>query len=340
MLAKNCRRLDDRAVTRHIFQGLITSADHIYHLQRVGKNRYLYQPPKIKGMKTKPVNEEVSIEDAIMHPIVSGQEVQRQTPITNTFILFPYIVDENGARLMSVATLKRDYPLAWRYLKRFETTLRAREGGLFDDAEWYRFGRHQNIDKQDIAKILIPRLCLDLAAVNDPQGKFFIDNVDVGGIELADGVDSDFIVGVLNSAPVNFVWKRIAKPFQNGYLSANKQFIAPLPIPAAARTDITRISALSKQLTALHTSRRNTSNNLERRFEAYDVVEKPEEWLWPSKVRSVKTLQAKAPKELTPREKAIWATEQRAKQINAATESLQDRLRTGAVLEVELDKGN
>jgi hypothetical protein len=68
-------------------------------------------------------------------------------------------------------------------------------------------------------------------------------------------------------------------------------------------------------------------------------VEKAEEWLWPSEVRSVETLRAKAPKELSTREKAIWATQERAKQINAATERLQDRLRIGAVLEVELDEG-
>jgi TaqI-like C-terminal specificity domain/Eco57I restriction-modification methylase len=336
-LAKSCRRLDDRPVTRNIFVGIQTSADHIYHLERVGKNRYRHQPPKPDGAKTKPPFEEVSIEDAIMHPIVSGQEVHRyQTPTTNTFILFPYEVDDRSATLMSAATLKRDYPLAWGHLKRFEKPLRARESNAFDDDDWYRFGRNQNIDKQEIAKILVPRLCLDLAAVNDGKGQFFIDNVDVGGIEVADGVNADFLTGLLNSTIVNFVWKRIAKPFQNGYLSANKQFIAPLPIPAAKPADIAKVVALSKKLTELHTTRRNTLSDLERRLAACEVVEKPAEWLWPSEVSSVEALLAKAPKGGNSHAKVAWSREQRAKQIELAAEDLQGRLRVGASLEVEL----
>jgi hypothetical protein len=131
-LAKTCKRLDDRSVTRNIFVGLQTSADHIYHLERVGKNRYLYQPKSAKG-KAKPPVEEVQIEDAIMHPIVAGPEVHRyQSPITNTFILFPYTVGETGARLMPAASAKENYPLIWSYLKRFERQLRERESGKME----------------------------------------------------------------------------------------------------------------------------------------------------------------------------------------------------------------
>jgi hypothetical protein len=190
-----------------------------------------------------------------------------------------------------------------------------------------------------VPKILIPRLCRDLAAVNDAKGKFYIDNVDVGGVEVAAGVDAYFITGLLNSAPLNFVWKRIAKPFQNGYLSANKQFIAPLPIPAATPTDIAKVSALARRLTELHTSRAKTLGDLERRFEACDIDEKPEEWLWSSEVRTLEALVAKAPPELSATEKAAWATAERAKQVELATEGFQERLRPSAQLEAELEGG-
>ena len=48
--------------------------------------------------------------------------------------------------------MQEEYPKTWKYLKRFERLLRARELNSFDYNEWYRFGRHQNIDKQDIPK--------------------------------------------------------------------------------------------------------------------------------------------------------------------------------------------
>ncbi|HEY5006772.1 MAG TPA: DNA methyltransferase [Caulobacteraceae bacterium] len=38
-LAETCLRLDDGSLTTHIFQGLITSADSIYHLERLGAGR-------------------------------------------------------------------------------------------------------------------------------------------------------------------------------------------------------------------------------------------------------------------------------------------------------------
>jgi methylase of polypeptide subunit release factors len=339
-LSKASKRLDDPSITSNIFVGIQTSADHIYHLKRLGKNRYEYQPLKPEGAKTKPAAEQVMVEDKIMHPIVSGQEVHRyQTPETKTYILFPYEINDGRPRLFSSSRMKKDYPLAWAHLKRFEKTLRARESNAFDDDEWFRFGRNQNIDKQTIPKILVPRLCRDLAAVNDAGGHFFIDNVDVGGVDVAKGTDPDFITGVLNSVPVDFVWKRIAKPFQNGYLSANKQFIAPLPIPSATPGDSAKMATLSRRLTELHTSRVGTLRDLERRFEACDIDEKSEEWLWPAMVRTLDSLKAEAPKGLTAPQKNRWAKDERARRIAIATQALQDGLRIGACLTVEFAKG-
>lgn len=340
-LDKACKRLDDKAVTRNIFVGIQTSADHIYHLKRLGKGRYQYQPPKPEGARVKPAPEEVAIEDAIMHPIVSGQEVQRyQTPTTETYILFPYEVDAGRAELIAQSRMKKEFPLAWAFLKRFEKSLRARESGKMDvDDNWWGYNYPKNLDKQEIAKILVPRLCRDLAAVNDGKGRFYLDNVDVGGVQAAKGVDADFLTGILNSAVINFVWKRIAKPFQNGYLSANKQFIAPLPIPSAKAAEANKIAALSKKLTELHTERRDTISRLERRFEACDVEEKPVEWLWPTEVRSIEKWKAKAPAEFSTRQKAAWAKEQQAKEVERAIDALNDRLRPHAFLQVELVKG-
>jgi hypothetical protein len=62
-----------------ISQGVITSADEIYHLKRIGPNRYLQSPD---GGPSR----EVSIEDGIMRPLVSGEEARRyQIPSTNKY---------------------------------------------------------------------------------------------------------------------------------------------------------------------------------------------------------------------------------------------------------------
>lgn len=151
-LARTFPRLDDKRVTSGIHQGLITSADSIYHLRRIGAGSYECSPPKRASYV-------VEIEDAIMKPLVSGPEAKRyEAPETDTFLLFPYERDAGGRMVLIPAdAMARRLPKAWKYLMSWEKELRRREGGLFDDASWHRFGRNQNIDKQDAPSWWSPR---------------------------------------------------------------------------------------------------------------------------------------------------------------------------------------
>ena len=79
-LGRDCLRLDDPVLTTGIIVGIQTSADHIYHLERLGTDRYLCTP-KGKGAKSY----EVVVEDTIMRPLVSGSEAKRyEEPETDT----------------------------------------------------------------------------------------------------------------------------------------------------------------------------------------------------------------------------------------------------------------
>lgn len=75
-----------------------------------------------------------------------------------------------------------------------------------------------------------------------------------------------------------------------------------------------------------------------KRFMACEIEEMPLEWIWPS-VRSVETWKAKAPQGMSKRDKAKWAKEQQAILVKAEIDILQDRLRSGAQLDVQLDNG-
>jgi SAM-dependent methyltransferase len=71
-LGRDCVRLDDPSLTSGIIVGIQTSADHLYHLQRLGTDRYKCAP---KDRGAAPY--EVEIEDTIMKPLVSGSEAKR-----------------------------------------------------------------------------------------------------------------------------------------------------------------------------------------------------------------------------------------------------------------------
>ncbi len=105
----------------------------------------------------------------------------------------------------------------------------------FADEAWYRFGRNQNIDKQDRIKLVLPRLVDQLVAAYDEFGSVCLDNVDVGGILIAEGTDPWFLLGILNAPVADFIFRRVSKPFRGNYLSANRQFIKELPMPTRRR---------------------------------------------------------------------------------------------------------
>jgi type I restriction-modification system DNA methylase subunit len=240
--------------SEQIFQGLITSADAVYHLLRLGPGRYYSQI----------LEREVDLEDEIVKPLVSGEDaVPFATPPTDKYLIFPYLVKEDECRLYTEREMKKS-KRCWAYLKENEKLLRARESGKFDDDEWWRFGRHQNIDKQHRAKILVPRLLLHLFAAADPKGATCIDNVDVGGVIVENGWDMFFILALLNSNACDFAWHLTSKPFRGEYRSANKQFIAPLPIPKTK--DQKPLARLAKELAGLPATRLATAAAVHRRL--------------------------------------------------------------------------
>ena len=79
------------------------------------------------------------------------------------------------------------YPKAWTYLESYQDELRLRESkrdnhgvitsAPFDDDEWYRFGRHQNLDKQEMVKIIVPRLVASMLLRLAPKSTRFGDNL-------------------------------------------------------------------------------------------------------------------------------------------------------------------
>jgi hypothetical protein len=275
-LARDCLRLDDTSLTSGIIVGIQTSADHIYHLQRLGTGRYKCQP---KGKGTAPY--EVEIEDAIMKPLVSGPEAKRyEDPGTDTYLLFPYERDARGTmRLISTYDMDRRFPKAWTHLRRWEQELRRRESNAFDDKTWYRFGRNQNIDKQDLAKLIVPRLVQHMKCSLDPEGRFCLDNVDVGGILPAVETQTTFLMAVLNAPVCDYVFRVISKPFQNDYRSANKQFIAPLPIPNASAQVRADIARRARQLQERWTRRRDLLREADARLSVLARARHPARWL-------------------------------------------------------------
>lgn len=344
-LDRDAVRLDQPENTSAIFQGLITSADHIFHLKRRGKDHYLYTPQerrmvngKTKLVKLAPVV--VEIEDSIMKRLVSGADVKRFIEAqTDTWLLFPYYVDGGEARLFKPDEMQLQFPRAWKYLKGFEKELRARDGGKNDsDEKWFGYIYPKNLDKQEMPKLLVPRLVARLVCSADERGRYYCDNVDVGGVVPRRVDDLWLLAGVLNAPVTNTIFSWLSKPFRGDYKSANKQFIAPLPVPRAGRADRAGLSALARGMQERRTRQVELRSALTERLAATARVKWPLERILPN-VRPIAEIEAEAPKSVPPSGLKKWVDDRRKEEEEAALAEIDGVIRIDSEASVELNAG-
>jgi len=324
-LSASCRRLGDPKVTRAIMVGLQTSADPVYHLRKLARGRYLCSPKGVPAY-------EVELEDEIMKPLISGPQAKRyETPETSTYLLFPYSSTPAGALLLPEDEMRGSFPLAWAYLQTWEEVLRGREAKSragrvtrpFDDRDWYRFGRSQNLDKQEFAKLIVAQTVPEMRVCADLDGQRYLNNVRVNGILAAEGIQLGFLLGVLNGAVANFVFKRISKPKRGGYFEANKQFIAPLPVPHASPAEQACVAAAAAELQDGWSSRRDLLKEASDRLVFLPRVPRSELWIWPD-LPSQRALEQRAPAGLiTVPERLAWASGAMSEAIAVKIEALQ-----------------
>jgi hypothetical protein len=231
-------------------QGPITSADTVYLFKE-------FKPAK-KGLLevvSKELRESLLIEEGILKRVVRSGSIGRYHAETTAMVLFPYEVKKNQARLYTASEMENNFPLAWNYLLKNKNLLERREHGSFEDKEWYRFGRTQNLGMWEQPKVLVPYMITDLGAYLDMADNFYFINVTTGGYGITTSGEHGslaYLCALLNSAPLNFCFKRVSTNFHGGYFAANKQFIEQLPIPNSDETQRRIIEGLVEHLIWLH----------------------------------------------------------------------------------------
>lgn len=318
-----------------IFQGLVTSADSVYHLEKIGSNLYRQIGSKGDGLDYK-------IEDDIMNPLVSGQDARRyEFPEIKKYILFPYKIGSGRPRLYTENEMIDNYPGAWMYLKKYENELRSRENSKMNvDEKWWGYVYPKSLDKQNKFKLLVPRLVENIRCIADADGAFFLDNVDVGGVIPSTKEDLWYLTGLLNAPVANYVFKRISKPFRGDFFSANKQYISPLPIPFSNFEQKKQISDLAMQIQMLTTERRDLMYKLQDRLDGLhcECTQMDESWIWPD-IKNIKKWKDCAPEGFGNREKTQWAKEKRECKVIEHLEKLDSLIVHGSELTVENKNG-
>jgi hypothetical protein len=239
-----------------IFVGLQTSADDVLILNLVAEGA------RTLRLHSKELDADFTLENGLFHPLVSGTDVQGYAALpSRQYILFPYEVSAENVRLIPFDEIERRFPKTADYLLQNKKRLEGREKGKFRGADWYRFGRSQNLGIQSKIKICVPRLVDQLRAGFDADGSHFLDNVDVGGVTLKPEYSSHdlrYMLGLLNSKLLAWFFPNVSAPFRGGWMSANRQFLSQLPIRVIDLTKTAdqalggRMVKLVEQMLALH----------------------------------------------------------------------------------------
>lgn len=211
-----------------IFVGVQTSADDVFILDYLSENREkitLYSKSRAKAY---------SLEKSLFHPLVSGVDVSRYAHLyPRQYILFPYDIIGNQAHILSMKQIEKEYPNISKYLVENKNRLESRENGRLAGGNWHGYIYLKNMTRQEKTKLCIPRLVNRLTCTYDPDGSFYLDNVDVGGVMLRDeytNYDYLYICALINSNFSNWYLYKISTAFRGNYISANKQFVSLVPI--------------------------------------------------------------------------------------------------------------
>jgi hypothetical protein len=112
-------------VTLRIFQGIKTSADKIFIVEKINHTE------KQILVFSKELDAEFWLENDLTHPLIKGGDSKRyQLNAPNRLLLYPYqSVDGMKFKLIPETTLKSNFPLTWDYLNKNKTFLENRENG-------------------------------------------------------------------------------------------------------------------------------------------------------------------------------------------------------------------
>jgi hypothetical protein len=242
-------RLQD--VITNIFQGIATSADHIYFLEEIGK----IDADKIKVFSHSTKSEWI-LETSYLKPLLKGEDVHRYEPLEpKIWTIFPYDLSSQNPRLLSSDEIKNKSPKLWEYLKLNEAELRGREHERFNNDEWWQFSRPQNLTLYNRKKIMTPDIC--------NKGEISYDNVGychtttVYSFVFKEECQENILFwnSILNSSLIWYFISNTGSILRGGFFRFKTNYLKPIPIRRISfTTPPARRAALFGEAKALYSA--------------------------------------------------------------------------------------
>ena len=249
-------------VTERIFQGLKTSADKIYILEKLGEGPTHYE------VFSEQTGKNYSLEKVLLKPLIKGGDSRRYVLTKpNRLILFPY----KEGKLMSKDEIIALAPMAWQYLLENQEYLENRENGKMKTAKWYGYVYPKALEVISKPKIFTPDIAPSPRFSFDDVGEYHFTGGTAGGYGVLpkSTVSFYFLLGLLNSQFSAWFIARTSTQMRGGWYSFESRFIAKMPIPDLSEKEQQPIIALvTRILAAKQTDPKSDTTALESEVDA------------------------------------------------------------------------
>jgi hypothetical protein len=151
-------------------------------------------------------------------------------------VIFPYVAEKDGFRLLTNSEFQRKFPKTFVHLLQNSTKLRQRK----QYKEWFAYSAPRNLILHDRAQIAVPLLADGgLFALIPKTSRGTICPMASGGFSVTLGeacpLKPEFVLGILNSKLSFWFLRQISNVFRGGWITCTKQYFGEIPI---ARIDL------------------------------------------------------------------------------------------------------
>ena len=213
-------------VFKGIYQGVITVGDDIFILEGKIKN-------KIFEGFSKELNKNVQIEGILMKPLLKGEDIKRyRQPKAKYFIFYPHVVENGKTVTIKENVLKKDYPLAYKYMVNFKEHLKEKKVKYKTNPKyWYSLHRPRDKKILETKKLLTPQL-QNISSFAYDENKCY---PDAGGYIFIPykPFEKDIFAyyGIFNSSLFYYFIKSTSTAFNNDYYYFKNKYIEPFKFP-------------------------------------------------------------------------------------------------------------
>lgn len=229
-------KLVDLTGDENIFNGIQTSANDVYiFIPTSEDNNYYYFSKsgvnyQIEKEITKPYFKTSSGEDNLY---------TYRTFKPNARVIYPYYPTQTGVGIIPLATIQKQFPLAYKYLQSKKTILSNSKRDIKPipqtQDEWHRYGRHQSLDSCGLPqKIIVGVLSVGDKYAIDTHGTLISSGGTAGYCVVAIPETLKYsiyyIQAILNSKYLEWFSVLYGEVFRGGYIARGTKVLKNLPI--------------------------------------------------------------------------------------------------------------